>query len=86
MDSNFSTIMSSFSPIIYFFQAKFCFFFLHRDINEGSQLACNTQSLDIDITGFTATQRDGTQEVDITGLQSQQNDDEIQGISSFNLH
>jgi len=60
--------------------------FLHRDINEGSQLACNTQSLDIDITGFTVTQRDGTQEVDITGLQSQQNDDEIQGMSSFNLH
>jgi hypothetical protein len=77
MDSNFSTIMYSFSPILYFFQAKFCFFFLHRDINEGYQLACNTQSLDIDITGFTATQRDGTQEVDITGLQSQQNDDEI---------
>jgi len=53
---------------------------LHRDINEGSQLACNTQSLDIDITGFTATQRDGTQEVDITGLQSKQNDDETQGM------
>ena len=69
-----------------FFQAKFCYFFLHGDINEGSQLASNTQSLDIDITGFTVTQRDGTQEVDITGLQSQQNDDEIQGISSFNLH
>jgi len=61
--------MSPFSPIIYIFPAKFYFFFLHRDINEGSQFACNTQSLDIDITGFTATQRDGTQEIDITGLQ-----------------
>ena len=59
---------------------------MHRDINEGSQLACNTQSLDIDITGNTATQRDGTQVVDITGLQSKQNDDETQGMSSFNLH
>ncbi|RLN36452.1 hypothetical protein C2845_PM03G22200 [Panicum miliaceum] len=53
-----------------------------RNINEESQFACNSQSLDVDITGITGTHEvGGTQEVDITGLQSQKNDDGTQAQS-----